>query len=162
MMNEAHCCSTNYHITKLGQRDPSGRQDSHQFQYEDEHHQCKAVKKLQQAQHAIKQAKSSSPIQTGQKLSMHSNRPTARSKRHSRLGVVVVGVHIDVPQAQLMQLADDLLHGVHVLVGHSIQGACAGGGSRFLGVGEVHQPSVACAGDDLVPVGGSQEWVPAA
>ena len=84
-----------------------------------------------------------------------------RSKQHSRLGVVVVWVHVDVPQAQLMQLANDLLHGVLVLVGHPIQGAGTGRGSRFLGVGEVHQPSVACAGNDLVPMLGGQERVPA-
>lgn len=74
----------------------------------------------------------------------------------------MVWVHIDVPQAQLMQFANDLLHGIHVLVGHPIQSACAGGGSRLLRVGEVHQPSVACAGNDLVPVGCGQEWVPVA
>ena len=59
---------------------------------------------------------------------------------NSRLGVVVVWVHIDVPEAQLVQLANDLLHGVHVLVGHSIQSTGTGGGSRHLGVGEVQQP----------------------
>ena len=47
------------------------------------------------------------------------------AQRDSRLGVVVVWVHVDVPQTQLMQLANDLLHGVHVLIGHSIQGTGA-------------------------------------
>ena len=41
-----------------------------------------------------------------------------------RLGVMVVGVHIDVVQVQLMQLANDLLQGVEVLVGHPIDGTC--------------------------------------
>ena len=40
-----------------------------------------------------------------------------------RLGVVVVGVHIDVVQVQLMQLANDFLQGVEVLVRHSVDGA---------------------------------------
>lgn len=41
-----------------------------------------------------------------------------------RLGVVVVGVHIDIVQVQLMQLPNDLLQGVEVLVRHSIDGTC--------------------------------------
>ena len=73
---------------------------------------------------------------------------------------MVVRVHIDVPQAQLMQLANDFLHSVHVLVSHAIQGACTGWGSWHLGVGEVQQPTVACAWDDLVPVRSRQEGVP--
>lgn len=75
--------------------------------------------------------------------------------------MVVVRVHVDIPQAELMQLADDLLHGVLVLVGHPIERAGTGGGSGLLGVGEVQQPSVACAGNDLVPVLGGQGIVPA-
>ena len=62
----------------------------------------------------------------------------------------MVGVNIDVPQAQLVQLANDLLHGIFILVGHAIQGTCAGGGSGNLGVGEVHQTVVACGWDDLI------------
>lgn len=73
----------------------------------------------------------------------------------------MVWVHVDVPQAQFMQLADDLLHGIHVLVGHAIQGTGTGGGAGLLGVGEVQQPRVACAGDDLIPVLSCQVRVPA-
>ena len=36
--------------------------------------------------------------------------------------MVVVWVDVNVPQAQLVQLPDDLLHGIEVLVGHAIQG----------------------------------------
>ena len=60
-----------------------------------------------------------------------------------------------------MQLANDLLHGILVLISHSIQSTGTGGGSRHLGVGEVHQPCVACTGDNLVLVLGSQVRVPA-
>ena len=84
-----------------------------------------------------------------------------KEQGNSRLGVMVVWVHIDVPQTQLMQLANDLLHGIHVLVGHSIQRTSTGGRSRHLGVGEVQQPVVACAGDDLIHVFCSQVGVPA-
>jgi len=80
----------------------------------------------------------------------------------SRLGVVVVGVHIDIPQAQLMQLPNDFLHGVEVLVLHSIQGARTRVGTRHLWVGEVEQSSVACLGDDLISVRGIQRGIPAA
>ena len=79
---------------------------------------------------------------------------------NSRLGVVVVWMDIDVPQTQLMQLANDLLHGIHVLIGHSVQGAGAGGGSRHLGVGEVQKPRVACARNDLVHMLCTQVRVP--
>lgn len=93
--------------------------------------------------------------------SPYDQRAIYKEHRNSRLGVVVVWVHIDVPQAQLMQLADDLLHGIHVLVGHSIQSTGTGWGSRHLGVGEVQQPRVACVWDDLVHVFCSQIRVPA-
>ena len=44
------------------------------------------------------------------------HRKVSKGKAGLRLGVVMVGVNIDVPQAQLMQLADDLLHGIRLLV----------------------------------------------
>ena len=71
-------------------------------------------------------------------------------------------MHVDVPQAQLMQLSDDLLHGVGVLVGQPIQAACAGRGPRHSRVGEVEQPSVACLGDNLISVRGIERGIPAA
>ncbi len=83
-------------------------------------------------------------------------------QNYSRLGVVVVGVHVDVPQAQLMQLSNDFLHCVGVLVGQAIQGACTGPRPGHLGVGEVQQSTVASLGDDLVSVCGIQRGVPAA
>ena len=109
------------------------------------------------------QGRAASGSDNSSRLSKHDRqlRSKGPERSNSRLGVVVVWVHIDVPQAQLMQLANDFLHGVHVLVGHSIQGTGTGGGSRLLGVGEVQQPRVACAGNDLVPVLGSQVRVPA-
>ena len=75
---------------------------------------------------------------------------------------MVVRVHIDVPQAQLVQLPNDLLHGVLVLVGHAVQGAGAGGGSGYLGVGEVQQPIVAGGWNNLILLGGIQEGISAA
>jgi len=71
-------------------------------------------------------------------------------------------VHIDVPQAQLMQLSNDFLHGVAVLVGQAVKGACTGPRPRHLWVGEVEQSSVACLGDDLISVRGIQRGIPAA
>lgn len=76
----------------------------------------------------------------------------------SRLGVVVVGVHIDVPQAQLVQLPDDFLHGIEVLVHHPIQGACTRVGTGHLWVGEVEQ-SRGAAGNDLVLIRGIQRAI---
>ena len=83
------------------------------------------------------------------------------SKWHSRLSVVVVGVNIDVVQVQLMQLADDLLQGVEVLVGHAVNGTCRGVHSRHGWVGEVQQACVACGWLDLVGVGCIQGGVAA-
>ena len=40
-----------------------------------------------------------------------------------RLGVVMVWVNIDVPQAQLVKLSQDFLKHIGVLVGCAIQGA---------------------------------------
>ena len=48
-------------------------------------------------------------------------------------------MHVDVPQAQLVQLPNDFLHGVEVLVHHPIQGAGTRVRTRHLWVGEVEQ-----------------------
>ena len=71
-------------------------------------------------------------------------------------------MHIDVPQAQLVQFPNHFLHGVGVLVGQAIQGTCTGPRPGHLGVGEVQQSTVACLGDDLISVCGIQRSVPAA
>ncbi len=76
--------------------------------------------------------------------------------------MVVVGVHIDVPQAQLMQLSNHFLHGVAILVVQAIEGAGTGPRPGYLGVGEVQHSTVACLGDDLISVCGIQRSVPAA
>ena len=67
--------------------------------------------------------------------------------------MVVVGVHIDVPQRQLVQLSNHFLHGILVLVDCTIDGTGAGLGTRNLGVGEVEQAHI---GNDLVLVGSCQ------
>jgi len=79
---------------------------------------------------------------------------------NSRLGVVVVGVHVDVPQAQLVQLPNDFLHGIEVLVLHAIQGAGARVGTSHLWVGEVQQ-SRSASRNNLIFVCGIQRPIPA-
>ena len=72
----------------------------------------------------------------------------------------MVWVDVNVPQAELMQLSNDLLQHVGVLIGGTIH--CTGTGSRswHLWVGEVEQANVARQRDDLVSVGGVQRGVP--
>ena len=77
----------------------------------------------------------------------------------SRLGVVVVGVHIDIPQAQLVQLPNDFLHSVEVLVLHPIQRAGTRVGTRGLWIGEVEQ-SRSTSRNNLVLVCGVQRAIP--
>lgn len=73
----------------------------------------------------------------------------------------MVGVDVDVVQVQLVQLADDLLQGVEVLVGHAIDGTCRGVHTRHSRVGKVQQACVACGWLDLVGVGCVQGGVAA-
>ncbi|KAA6422562.1 MAG: hypothetical protein FRX49_07423 [Trebouxia sp. A1-2] len=54
------------------------------------------------------------------------------------------------------KLSDDFLHGVGVLVGQAIQGACTGPWPRHLGVGEVEESRVTGVGDNLISVCGVQ------
>ncbi len=71
-------------------------------------------------------------------------------------------MHVDVPQAQLMQLSNDFLHCVAILVGQAIEGTGTGPRPGHLGVGEVQQSTVAGLGYDLISVCGIQRGVPAA
>ena len=73
----------------------------------------------------------------------------------------MVWVDVNVPQAELMQLSNDLLQHVGVLVGSTVQSTRTGSRSWHLWVGEVEQANIARQRDDLVSVGGVQSRVPA-
>lgn len=70
-------------------------------------------------------------------------------------------MHIDVPQLQLVQLADDLLQDIGVLVGCTIQSTCTGLWQWDLGVGEVQQTHITGGDVDLIYMGSCQRRVPA-